>query len=455
MQASSAHSALAQLRDEARGARRLAIDILAAALAAVEAGQAVRRGLGLRSDALLIGGEAVPLAPGSRVYVVGAGKAGVAMARAAYDSLGERIAAGCVAVPDGAPPTIGPIALKRAGHPLPDRAGLTAARRVAELAEGAGDGDIVLCLFSGGGSAMLSLPAPGVGLDDKQRVTRLLLRSGATIHELNAVRKHLSRLKGGQLARLAAPAHVVGLYLSDVPGDRLESIASGPTAPDPSTYGDAWRALMAHGLLEAAPPSVVARLREGRAGRLPETPKGAEPFWSGVRNLIVASGQTALAAARERATALGLHVHVQTGLTGEAAEAGAWLGALVRQIAHEGGPVARPACVLAAGETTVVVRGAGKGGRNQELALAAALEMDGLEGVALAAFATDGVDGPTDVAGALADGTTLGRAQALQLDPRACLSANDSYSFFHALGDHIRTGPTGTNVADLAVALVR
>lgn len=437
--------ALTRLRDTAIGPSRLVYDILAAALAAVDPYAAVRRAL-----------AESPLPADGRVYVVGAGKAGVGMARAAHDILGERIVAGCVAVPDSAPSVIGRIALAQAGHPVPDARGMAAAQRVAEMApilSGRSD-DVVLCLFSGGGSALLPLPAEGVSLEDKQGATGLLLRSGATIHQVNAVRKHLSRLKGGQLARLASRARVVGLYISDVSGDSLGSIASGPTAPDPTTYADALRALERYGLLAQTPRAAVERLRQGLAGRVPETPKGDEPFWARVQNVIVASGRDGLSAARQRAEALGLRVPILPELTGEAREVGARIGALVREIAHGRGSVRRPACLLAVGETTVVVRGAGKGGRNQEVALAAAVEMDALDGVALASFATDGVDGPTDAAGAVVDGATLTRARERGLAPDRYLAANDAYSFFEDVGGLIRTGPTGTNVADIVVAVV-
>jgi len=436
---------LTRLRDNSTGSQRLVYDLLAAALVAVDPYAAVRRAL-----------ERAPLPSGmpERVYVVGAGKAGAGMARAAHDVLGERIVAGCMAVPDSMPSAIGRIALAQAGHPVPDARGVAAAERVAELVQAARSDDVVLCLFSGGGSALLPLPVEGVSLEDKQGVTGLLLRGGATIHEVNAVRKHLSRLKGGQLARLASRARVLGLYVSDVPGDRLESIASGPTSPDPTTYADALRALERHGLLARTPRAVVKRLRLGLAGGAPETPKGGEPFWARVHNVIVASGRDGLAAAGRRAEALGLRVHVAPELTGEAREVGARLGALVRDIAQGRGPARRPACVLAAGETTVVVRGAGKGGRNQEVALAAAMEMDGLDGVALASFATDGVDGPTDAAGALVDGATLARARERGLAPDRYLAGNDAYRFFEGVGGLIRTGPTDTNVADIVVAVV-
>ena len=433
-----------RLRDEATGPQRLVYDLLAAALAAVDPYAAVRRAL-----------ERAPLPADARVYAVGAGKAGAGMARAAHDVLGERIIAGCVALPwKDAPPAIGRIVLASSGHPVPDARGVAAAERVAELAQSAQSDDVVLCLFTGGGSALLPLPVAGVSLEDKQSVTGLLLRGGATIHEVNAVRKHLSRLKGGQLARLASRARVRGLYISDVPGDRLESVASGPTSPDSTTYADALRVLERYGLLAQAPRAVVERLRLGLAGGAPETPKGDEPFWARVHNVIVASGGDGLDAARRRAEALGLRVHVLPELSGEAREVGARLGALVRRIARDGSPVARPACVLAAGETTVVVRGAGRGGRNQEVALAAAVEMDGLDGAALASFATDGVDGPTDAAGAMVDGATLARARSRGLAPDRYLADNDAYSFFEGVGGLIRTGPTGTNVADIVVAVV-
>jgi hydroxypyruvate reductase len=294
-----------------------------------------------------------------------------------------------------------------------------------------------------------------VSLADLQQVTDLLLRSGATIGEMNAVRKHLSQVKGGQLARAAAPATLVALILSDVVGSPLDAIASGPTAPDESTFAEAWAVLERYGLVDQAPPAVVAHLQRGLRGEVPETPKPGDPVLARVTNVIVGSNRLAALAALARAGELGMHaLLLSTFVEGEAREVGRVLAGVAREVAQHDQPLPRPACIVAGGETTVTVRGSGRGGRNQELALGAALGLAGLERVLVASLATDGSDGPTDAAGALADGTTLARAEALGLDAYASLAANDSYRFFQALGDLLITGPTNTNVNDLMVVMV-
>ena len=294
-------------------------------------------------------------------------------------------------------------------------------------------------------------PAEGVSLDDVQAATRLLLRSGATINELNAVRKHLSRVSGGQLARAASPARVLSFILSDVIASPLDVIASGPTAPDPTTYTEALEIIERYGLEEQMPAPVISRLRRGAAGELPETPKPGDPLFGAVSNYVVASNVIAVEAAAEGARAMGLNSSIMsTYVEGEAREVGLVLAGVGKELAVYGRPVPRPACVLFGGETTVTVRGSGAGGRNTELALSAAIALDGLgPDVLVASFATDGGDGASPCAGAIADGTTLARARALGLDARAALANNDSYSFWEALGDAIFTGPTGTNVNDI------
>jgi len=302
----------------------------------------------------------------------------------------------------------------------------------------------------------LTLPAPGLTLADLQEVTDLLLRVGATIGELNAVRKHLSQLKGGDLARRAAPAAVIGLILSDVVGDPLDVIASGPTAPDPTTFADAWVVLERYGLTSSVPAPVRQHLQAGRAGLLPETPKPGDPLFDRVQNVVVAGNRLAAEAAVTAAQAQGLDaLLLSTFVEGEARQVARVAAALAKEVARPAdrpsvaGPVQRPACLVWGGETTVTVRGRGTGGRNQELALAAALAMDGLPDVLLVALGTDGTDGPTDAAGAVATGETVARARAQGMDPVAYLDDNNSYAFFEGLGDLIRTGPTGTNVNDL------
>jgi len=424
-----------------------------AALAAVEPGAAVRRHVQLEGERLTVGGKAYDLTAIERIWLVGGGKAATAMLAALYGILGDRVAGGlAVTKYEHVDPRLdsGPVEMVEAGHPLPDAAGVRGTRRLADLLAGATSRDLVLAVISGGGSALLVLPAPGLSLADLQRTTDLLLRSGATIVEMNAVRKHLSQIKGGGLARLAAPAPVISLILSDVVGDPLDVIASGPTAPDPTTFADAWSVLERYHLLEQVPPAVKERLQAGLAGRVPDTPKPDAALFQRVQNVFVGSNRLAAEAAVTTAQKRGLNaLLLSTFVEGEARQVARVAAALLKELVHYNRPVPRPACLLWGGETTVTVRGRGQGGRNQELALAAALALEGLAPVVLVALGTDGTDGPTDAAGAVATGETIARARALGLDPAAHLANNDAYPFFEALDDLIRTGPTGTNVNDL------
>lgn len=323
------------------------------------------------------------------------------------------------------------------------------------LARQAGPDDLVFCLLSGGGSALCPAPSADMTLAEKQHVTRLLLECGASIDEINTIRKHLSRLKGGQLARLVAPATLVTLVLSDVVDDRLDVIASGPTVPDPSTYQDCLDILAGYDLLARLPASVQRHLQRGQAGELPETPKPQDPLFTRNQTVVIGSNRLALQAAQAEAQARGYTtVLLTSSLQGEARHIARMHAAIAREIRQSGAPVAPPACVLAGGETTVTIHGDGTGGRNQEFALAAALDMAGLDRVVLLSAGTDGTDGPTPAAGALVDGQSVARARALGLLPERYLRRHDSYHFFHALDDLLVTGPTGTNVMDMHIVLV-
>jgi glycerate 2-kinase len=425
-----------------------------AALEAVEPGAAVRRHLRREGETLFVAGQGYNLAALDRIWLVGAGKAAPAMAGALEAVLGGRLAGGLIITRYGQADrclVAGQVEVAEAGHPIPDKAGASAAQRLAGLLCGLSPRDLVLVVLSGGASALTTLPAAGLDLEDLQATTGLLLGCGATIVELNTVRKHLCLLKGGDLARRAAPAAVVGLILSDVVGDPLDGIASGPTAPDPTTYADAWAVLERHGLVGRVPRPVHDRLLAGLAGRLPETAKPGDPLFSRVQNVVVGSNRQAAEAAVEAACACGFHsLLLSTFVEGEARQVGRVAAALARELVSYDRPVPRPACLVWGGETTVTLRGRGKGGRNQELALAAALAMQGLPGILLVALATDGSDGPTGAAGAVATGDTVSRARALGLDPAAHLDGNNAHPFFEALGDLLLTGPTGTNVNDLA-----
>ena len=380
----------------------------------------------------------------SHIYVIGAGKAGASMALAAERVLGRRITAGLINVKDGHLAKVRRIELHECGHPVPDERGVAGAQRIAEIAQAAGKDDLVLCLVSGGASALLPLPPPPITLAEKQEMTRLLLACGADIHELNAVRKHTSRIKGGQLARLAAPARVEALMLSDVIGDDLDTIGSGPTAPDATTFEKVAQILEKYGLAEKVPLSIRDRIDAGRRGEIEETPKTGDECFMRVRNTIVGSNRLALAAAAQKARALGFRTAIlSSSIEGETREIARMHAAVARD--------ARPGtCIITGGETTVTLRGNGLGGRNQEFVLAAALDIAGLEETVILSAGTDGSDGPTDAAGAIADGDTVRRNP----EARRYLDANDSYHYFESLHDLILTGPTNTNVMDVHVILV-
>lgn len=438
--------------------RETILAVQRAALAAVEPGAAVRRLVQRQGGQLSIAGHTHDLLAAERVWIVGGGKAATAMTASLHGILGDRLTGGLVITKYGhTDPRLdtGPVELVEAGHPLPDEAGVAGTRRMVDLLTRTTGRDLVLVVLSGGGSALLTLPEEGITLADLKETTDLLLRCGATIVELNTVRKHLSRIKGGGLARLALPAPVVSLVLSDVVGDPLGAIASGPCSPDPTVFADAWVVLERYHLVERVPSAVRERLQAGVDGSLRDTPKPGDPLFERVENVIIGSNRLAAEAAVAVARTRGLNtLLLSTFVEGEARHVAHVAAALARELVTYDRPVPRPACLVWGGETTVTVRGGGLGGRNQELALAAAVALDGLPDVLLVALGTDGTDGPTDAAGAVATGETVGRARSLGLDPAAYLANNDAYPFFDALGDLIRTGPTGTNVNDLLFIFV-
>ncbi|HEV2282862.1 MAG TPA: glycerate kinase [bacterium] len=439
---------------ETSALRRAAAEMLARAVEAVDAYAATARAIALTDTGVRIGGRTYPLRGHAKVIVVGAGKASASMARAAEDALGPRLTAGLVTTAHGhrdGPPRI---AVREAAHPVPDAAGEAAAREMLSLVRGLGPDDLVLCLLSGGGSALLPLPRAGLSLADMADTTNLLLRSGADIVEMNMVRRHLSAIAGGQLARAAAPARVATLAISDVVGSPPEAMASGPTVPDPSTFADALAVLDRYGIAAHVPAAARGVLERGCLGAIPDTPKPGDAAFPDGAMTVIADNLTAARAAAEAARAAGFHtLLLTTYLEGEARHAGRVLAGIARQIASTGEPAARPACVVCGGETTVTVTGNGRGGRNQELALAGAAALEDLRDALLVGFATDGRDGPTDAAGAAVDGTTVARARRAGLDPARHLRDNNAYPLLDAIGDLIRTGPTGTNVADLVLIL--
>jgi len=441
--------------------REIVRRIMAAALDAVDPERAVLNAIRREGDTLYISGRPYDLAEIDRVILVGGGKAGAPMAKAVAAVVGDRLHSCVVNVKDGytlskqqaaemAEQASCPVRFIEAGHPTPNEAGVEGARLMADSLQGVTDRDLVLCVISGGGSALISLPAEGIALGDIQALTDLLLRSGATINEMNTVRKHLSAIKGGGLARLTQPARLVALLLSDVVGNPLDVIASGPTVPDTTTFADAGDVLAKYDLTDRVPEPVRRRLMAGAAGRIADTPKPGDPIFDRVQTLVVGSNDIAAARAVEQARQEGLHsLLLTTYLEGEAREVAKVAAALAKEMVMSGQPLARPACLVAGGETTVTIRGEGKGGRNQELALAAALALEGWDGVLVATLATDGTDGPTDGAGGIVDGDSAARARDLGLDPAAYLRNNDSYHLLQKTGELVITGPTNTNVNDL------
>lgn len=439
----------------AREQRVVALDILSAALEAADPGEAVRRFLRLEGDTLRAANRSYDLRDFDRVFVVGGGKAGAAMAAAVEQVLGDRVHAGAVNVKYGHLAPTRKVRVTEAAHPVPDEAGLAGTREMLDLVADAGQRDLVIAVISGGGSALIDLPVDGISLGDMKELTGALLRSGATINEINTIRKHLSQVKGGGLARIASPATVISLILSDVVGNPLDVIASGPTVPDSTTFQDAWRVLEQYGIVGETPRPIRERLQAGVRGEVPDTPKQGDPIFARVQNVIVASNELAAEAAIARAAERGFNaLLLSTHVEGEAREIAKVHAAVAKEVLAFGRPVPRPACVVSGGETTVTLRGDGKGGRNQEMALSAALKIAGMEGVLVVASATDGSDGPTDATGAVADGTTVKRAAEAGLDAPDHLARNDAYNFFERLGDLIKTGPTNTNVNDLTLVLV-
>jgi glycerate-2-kinase len=425
-------------------ARAQLLDVYRASLAAVEPERALRGALRVERGELAIAGRAV--APEARVFVLAIGKAGAALAAAAEATLGDRITAGFALVTDGGERELARCELRVGAHPIPDPRGAAATHEILAFAARPGPDDVLLVLLSGGGSSLLCAPAPGLDLADVAATVNALLAAGASIDELNTVRKHLAAATGGRLARASRAGRIEVLAISDVVDDRLDVIASGPFAPDPTTYGDALAVLARHPAYPV--PSVVsAHLEAGARGEREETPKPGDPAFARTHHTLIANNETARTAARDAATDLGWHAVFAT-LAGEARRAAVELVQLADATKAD-----RAVCVVAGGETVVTVSGTGRGGRSQELALAAALAIEARSDIAVLAAGTDGADGPTDAAGAFADGGTVARARRAGVDAQEALANNDSHGFFCREGGVIRTGVTRTNVADLALVL--
>lgn len=446
-------------------------DIFRAAVERVDPEDMLTRQVALIDDELSIETEdthqRVNLSAFDEIVILGAGKAGAAMARAMERILGNRITRGLVVVKEGHGRRLNRVEVVEASHPVPDERGVAAATRIAKMASMSDKETLFINLISGGGSALLVAPRSctiendvvELTLEDIQNTTNVLLASGATIQEINAIRKHLSAIKGGQLAALMHPAHSFSLILSDVVGDRLDAIASGITVPDPTTYQDALSYIECYGIAGELPRAVMRILTAGAEGLLPETPKPGDPVFRPVHNILLGTNHQALIAASLRAQELGYEtIIITTQLVGEARVAGQFVTAVARDVLAHDLPVTAPACLLFGGETTVTIRGDGLGGRNQELALSVLAEMERApelsKGIYILSGATDGTDGPTDAAGAVASLPILETAIRKGQNVRASLSANDSYNFFKAARGLVKTGPTRTNVCDIQIALI-
>jgi len=431
-------------------ARNILVEIVNESIAAVNPFSAMHRYLKLEKDLLIAGEKEFDISRIGKIVVVGGGKAGGAMSEALELIVGDKISEGIVNIPLGTATKYRTqrIVLVEAGHPLPTVDGINGAEKMLNLVSGLGPRDLTICLLSGGGSSLIALPTGDISLDELRETTQLLLKSGASIQEINSVRKHLSKIAGGQLAKAASPSKILTLIISDVVGDKLDTIASGPTYPDSTTYSDALTVIEKYDLSRKISSNILSKLRLGKAGIIPETPKPGEQCFLNAHHEIIASNAEAIKAVETVGKLNGFNVKVFTkAMQGEASEVGASLATIVRKVAEVGGQT--PTLLISGGETTVTVKGEGIGGRNQELALSAATIISGLRNVAMVSFSTDGVDGPTLAAGALADGFTIERAKRLGLDPETHLKSNDSYNFFKKLGDLLITGNTGTNVMDL------
>jgi len=436
--------------------RRDALDILGSAIDAVDPKKAILSKVSRVGDELIVDSTRYDLRRFRRVFVVGGGKAGEPMVEAIESLVGDHIVRGTINLLKGTEGkySVNRVRLVGASHPVPDEAGVQGVRDMLATASRLTRDDLVIVLISGGGSALMPCPAEGITLDDLQTITSHLLKKGATINDLNAVRKHLDAFKGGQLSKMCQPASVLSLILSDVVGDPLDTIASGPTAPDSTTWRDASGVLRKYGVWDEAPASIKRRIEAGLRCEIPDTPKASDPAFKNTRNVLVANNSYAAEAAARRAQELGYNSMVlSTMVEGEARVVGGVYAGFAREMVAKSRPLSTPAALLIGGETTVDVKGKGKGGRNQEVALGAAKKISGLSCL-VASLATDGLDGPTDSAGALVDGATLRRIEEENLSIDGSLRENNAYPLLKKIGNLLLTGPTGTNVNDLALILV-
>lgn len=434
---------------------QIAEEIFRAGVEAVEPRKLVRDTLELSGTILTVEGESYDLKSFQNVYLLGAGKSGEAMAGGVEDILGERITGGIIVTTRSTGLPSGRVPRRAASHPIPDGKGVQATEELISIAASAGPDDLVIVLLSGGGSALLSAPASGVYLDDIQLLTALLLRSGAPISELNTIRKHLSLVKGGGLARMFYPARVLTIILSDVVGDDPGVIASGPTSPDPTTFRDCLEILERYGIRAEIPSRIRDHLERGEKGMIPETPDGSDPVFQKVRNIVIGNNRLALQGAAEKARQLGYRpVVVSDQITGDTTRSARLHCALAAAVSGRRRQGDTPVCLISGGETTVVVKGTGRGGRNSEFVLVCARDIAGKLGTTVLSGGTDGIDAETPAAGAICDGSTVARGEALGMNADEFLKRNDSYTYFQALGELLITGLTGTNVMDLRIMLM-
>ncbi len=432
-----------------------AIHIFQAGVRAVEPGAAVKKYCQIKSKTIFVNGKRYPLSDFENIYVIGAGKASASMAAAMEELLGKYITDGLVNVKYGHGVNLNTIRLIEAGHPVPDIHGQQGAHEILHLARNAGENDLIICLISGGGSALLPLPVDALSLTEKQETIRVLLSCGASIHEINTIRKHISKIKGGKLAQEAYPATLITFILSDVVGDDMDVIASGPTVPDRSTFDDCIRIIQKYHIEKKIPEKVVHYIQKGASGKINETHRDKECLFERTQNIIIGNNMEAILGSKKEAEALGYNTLILSSMIqGETRHTALVHTAIAKEILYTGHPIKPPACVLSGGETTVTVKGTGKGGRNQEFALASVMDISRKNNMVVLSCGTDGSDGYTDAAGAVADSDTFSRAQEIGMDPVRFLENNDSYHFFEKMGALIKIGPTHTNVMDIRVILV-
>ena len=435
--------------------REYASKIFSTAVKAADPFEAILRSVTIQGDNVVIDGTQYPLELYDNLYIIGGGKASARMGQAIERVLGQHITGGWINTKDDHAVHLENVTVHECSHPVPDERGVEGTKKIIDILQSANERSLVICLLSGGGSALMPSPAENITLEEKQDVTRLLLGAGADIGGLNTIRKHMSALKGGGMARFAYPARLHMLILSDVIGDRLDTIASGPAAPDNSTFKDCMDICNYYGIYESLPDAVKDRFLNGAKGEIPETAKKNDKYFENTVNTLIGNNRISVDAARIAAEDLGLKTTVlSTQFQGEASELGTFFASIASEIQTSGEPLLPPACIIAGGETTVTINGSGMGGRNQEMALSAALGIDGMKDVVFLSGGTDGTDGPTDAAGGIVDGGTLTRGRNKGLSAGEFLQNNDSYHYLKSTGDLLITGPTGTNVMDIQLLLI-